>query len=91
MNFYPFDYRDVSACSIGTKNVQHAAGRHHPTIQVIARLGCGQCEVGRIDVVRSDFEGLYPYASRAQIRNKGRCDGCFADAAGHASEHNSGK
>src|SRR5205823_2464613 len=61
----PFNEGDISRGSSATKNVQHTAGRHHPGIQVIAGLGCGKGEMGRIDIVRSNFEWLHPYASSA--------------------------
>src|SRR5205809_7612920 len=88
---HPLDHGDLSRGSSHTKNVQHTAGWHHPGIQVIAGSGCNQGEMGRIDIVRSNFEGLDCYAARAYMRNESRRNGCFAYLTGHTSEHNSGK
>src|SRR6266699_5213695 len=88
---HSFDHGDLSRSGRPAKNVQHTAGWHHPGIQVIAGSGCSQGEMGRIDIVRSNFEGLDCYAARAYMRNESRRNGCFADPTGHTSEHNSGK
>ena len=88
---HSFDHGDLSGSGSSAKNVQHPAGWHYPGIQVIARAGCGQGEMGRIDIVRSNFEGLDRYAARAYMRNESRRNGCFAYPTGHTSEHNSGK
>src|SRR6266699_2511475 len=87
----PLDHRDLSRGSSHTKHIQHPAGWHHPGIQVIAGSGRSQGEMGRIDIVRSNFEWLDRYAARAYMRNESRRNGCFAYPTGHTSEHNSGK
>src|SRR6266581_4726372 len=87
----PFDHRDISRGSSTTKYVQHTAGWHHPGIQVIARTGCGHCEMGWIDIVRPNFKWLNLYAASAYICNESRRYGCFAYPTGYTSEHNSGK
>src|SRR5512135_3476532 len=43
----PFNYRDISRGSTSTKNVEHSTGWHHPRIEVIAGLACGQGKMGR--------------------------------------------
>src|SRR5216684_6891144 len=88
---HPFDHGDLSRGGSRAKNVQHTPGWHHPGIQVIAGSGCGQGEMGRIDIVRSNFEGLDRYAARAYMRDERRRQGGFAYPTGHTSEHNSGK
>src|SRR5216683_3537590 len=87
----PFDHGDLSRGSSHTKNVQHPAGWHHPGIQVIAGAGCGQGEMGRVDIVRTNFEGLDRYTARAYMCDERRRHGGFADPTGHTSEHNTGK
>src|SRR5215470_13910806 len=87
----PFNHRDLSRGSSRAKNVQHTPGWHHPGIQVIAGSGCGQGEMGRIDIVRSNFEGLDRYAARAYMRDERCRHGGFAYPTGHTSEHNSRK
>src|SRR5713101_7731770 len=69
---HPLDHRDLSRGSSHTKNVQHTAGWHHPGIQVIAGSGRGQGEMGRIDIVRPNFEGLDLDASRAYMSDERR-------------------
>src|SRR5947207_12792968 len=61
----PFNHRDLSRGGSRAKNVQPTAGWHHPGIQVIAGSGRSQGEMGRIDIVRSNFERLGRYAARA--------------------------
>src|SRR5712692_7640385 len=62
---HPLDHGDLSGGSGTTKHVQHAAGWHHPGIQVIAGPGCSKCEMGRIDIVWPNFERLDLDAPRA--------------------------
>src|SRR6266566_8921462 len=72
---HPFDHRDLSRGCSCAKNVQHPAGWHHPGIQVIAGLGRGQGEMGGIDIVRSNFEGLDLDAAGAYMCNESRRHG----------------
>src|SRR5258708_37508237 len=67
---HPLDHGDLSRGSSPTKYVQHTAGWQHPGIQVVAGPGCGQGEMGRIDIVRSNFEGLHLDASRTHMRDE---------------------
>src|SRR5579884_323551 len=85
-----FNNGDIGRGSSATKNVEHTAGGHHPGIQVIAGLGCGKGEMGRIDIVRSNFEWLHPYASSMQMCNESCRDGCFAYSTGRTSQNDSG-
>src|SRR6266487_5983740 len=80
---HPLDHGDLSRGSSHTKNVQHTAGWHHPGIQVIAGSGCGQGKMGRVDIVRPNFEGLHLDAARAYMGNERRRHGGFAYSAGH--------
>src|SRR6266849_355879 len=61
----PFNHSDISRGSSSTKNLQHTAWWHHPGIEAIAGLRRGNRSRGRIDIIRPNFEWLYPYTSRA--------------------------
>src|SRR6266568_5623200 len=84
-----FNHGDISSGS-STKNIQHTAGWHHPGIQVIARSGCGRCQMRRINIVWSNFEWLDLHGSSSYMCNESCRHGCFAYSTGHTSENNSG-